>query len=232
MMTKISKFLDMYGRNLRWLGIYVAVVLLLFSLVLPLSVKRAGDEPAAIAPEPPLAPADPMPEISDEYVWEEQEGEFEAGVLPAKPAVTEEQALVQDSAPDIAAMVWPLRGVVVREVGLSYSQTFGDYRYHDGLDIQAARGTEVSAVLGGVVAFTETSKGEAAKVVIDHGEGWQSTYAHLEDVYVKKGAAVKTGQAIGHIGQPGLNEVLEGPHLHFSLKKDGLLVNPLDYLSE
>lgn len=141
------------------------------------------------------------------------------------------------TAPAVAAVKaenskWPARGKIIRHFGLSYSQTFSDYRFHKGVDIELERGAEVVAVLGGKVTAAATSKGEAGVVTIDHGSGWQTLYAHLNEVYVKVGETVKQGQPLGSVNQPGLNEILEGPHLHFELRKDGQEVNPLDYLPQ
>jgi murein DD-endopeptidase MepM/ murein hydrolase activator NlpD len=127
---------------------------------------------------------------------------------------------------------WPARGSIIRHFGLSYSQTFSDYRFHKGVDIELERGAEVAAILGGKVTAAASSKGEAGVVTIDHGSGWQTLYAHLNEIYVKTGETVKQGQPLGSVDQPGLNEILEGPHLHFELHKDGQEVNPLDYLPE
>ena len=175
------------------------------------------DAPAPAAspePEPSAVPAPPAPETARENDPAQQSG---AGA-------------VEPAAADISNMVWPLKGDILQEVGIVYSKTFSDYRYHNGVDLKAARGAEVAAALPGKVASMETSRSEAKKIVIDHGSGWQAVYSHLEEVYVKPGSVVKAGQSVGHVGQPGLSEVLEGPHLHFTLLEKGKVLNPLDYL--
>jgi murein DD-endopeptidase MepM/ murein hydrolase activator NlpD len=132
---------------------------------------------------------------------------------------------------DISNIMWPLKGEVSQGIGISYSKTFGDYRYHDGIDIQGDRGVEVVAVLAGKVTKKETTKSDGIKVTINHGGGWTSIYKHLGDSYLQVGDEVKIGENVGSINQPGMSEIMEGPHLHYTILKDNKVINPLDYLS-
>jgi murein DD-endopeptidase MepM/ murein hydrolase activator NlpD len=115
-------------------------------------------------------------------------------------------------------------------MGLFYSETFDDYRYHDGIDIKGIDKDEVIASLSGRVVNLTSTKGDKHTIIINHGNDWQSEYSHLEDVKIKKGDTVKAGQIIGVIGQPGLNEVKIGPHLHYRLLRNEQSINPLKYL--
>jgi murein DD-endopeptidase MepM/ murein hydrolase activator NlpD len=142
----------------------------------------------------------------------------------------EEPLEVREAAANLSELIWPLEGQVLRGVGLSYAQTFGDYRYHNGLDIKAQRGEEIVAALAGKVKSIETSKGFGVKLILDHGEDLFSEYAHLESVYLREGEYCRQGEPLGVVNQPGLNEILEGPHLHFVLKKAGEIIDPWEYL--
>lgn len=100
-------------------------------------------------------------------------------------------------------------------------------RYHEGVDIKAPRGTVVRAAGDGkVIDATKRYRGQTAwgkVVVIDHGHGLVTRYAHLDSFLVKKGDTVNAGDAIGAVGATGK---ATGPHLHFEVIKDGLPIDP------
>jgi murein DD-endopeptidase MepM/ murein hydrolase activator NlpD len=104
--------------------------------------------------------------------------------------------------------------------------------YHYGIDLVAKLGTEVMATAGGKVIIASWEKGENRSygnlIMIDHGDGCQSVYAHLNDFSVKSGDTVKKGQIIGHVGSSGLST---SAHLHFEIRIKGERVNPLTYLN-
>lgn len=103
-----------------------------------------------------------------------------------------------------------------------------DQVVHYGVDIKANMGTDVLATAGGkVIKAGWEDKGYGNMIVIDHGEDYQSLYAHLKDVNVKIGDSVTAGQVIGHIGTTGMST---GPHLHFAISLKGDRVNPLTIL--
>ena len=96
------------------------------------------------------------------------------------------------------------------------------------MDIAAPAGTPVKAAADGrVVNLQQSNSGYGWFIVIDHGNGLKSLYAHLSGFNVKLGDAVKQGQQIGAVGTTGLST---GPHLHFEVRANDRLVNPLSYL--
>jgi murein DD-endopeptidase MepM/ murein hydrolase activator NlpD len=100
--------------------------------------------------------------------------------------------------------------------------------YHHAIDISASTGDPIFATDGGVVVFAGLSDwGYGNLVVIDHGNGWQSVYAHLSTVLTSCGADVMQWTQIGNAGSTGNST---GPHLHFELTYNGVYVNPLGYL--
>ena len=114
--------------------------------------------------------------------------------------------------------VWPTAGYV----------TQGYKRYHLALDIARAVGTPVKAADNGfIVAAGWSNDGYGNNIVIDHGNGYQTQYAHLNRIYVKVGQAVGKGTEIGQMGSTGRST---GPHLHFEVRKNGVRVNPLSFL--
>jgi len=98
---------------------------------------------------------------------------------------------------------------------------------HSGLDFTADRGTEVYATGDGVVEVVESKRwGYGKSILINHGFGYKTLYAHLSKFEVKEGQKVKRGELIGLIGSTGKST---GPHLHYEVIKDGTKVNPIGY---
>jgi murein DD-endopeptidase MepM/ murein hydrolase activator NlpD len=103
----------------------------------------------------------------------------------------------------------------------------GRRRFHDGLDIAAAYGNGVYAYTGGRVVERGWNGGYGNCIVIDHGNGLKTRYAHLSKIYGRIGQKVGTGDKIGAVGSSGSST---GPHLHFEVIKNGRTKNPLNYL--
>ncbi len=99
---------------------------------------------------------------------------------------------------------------------------------HRGTDFHAPAGTAVYAVNDGVVALTEESVVYGKAIVVDHGFGLQTLYMHLSEIDVREGEAVTKGALLGKSGDSGY---AEGPHLHLSVKIDGVSVDPMVFLS-
>lgn len=98
---------------------------------------------------------------------------------------------------------------------------------HTGMDFTAARGTEVYATGDGVIQIVENKAwGYGKSIVINHGYGYQTRYAHLSAVGVSEGQKVKRGHLIGLVGSTGRST---GPHLHYEVVKNGVKVNPIAY---
>jgi len=99
-------------------------------------------------------------------------------------------------------------------------------RFHYGMDFTAATGTDVFATGIGVVKSTERETGYGNMVVIDHGFGYETYYAHLSRVKVQVGQKVNRGDVIGYVGSTGTSTA---PHLHYEVSKNGVKVNPQNY---
>jgi hypothetical protein len=97
---------------------------------------------------------------------------------------------------------------------------------HKGVDMPAPTGTPVFAAGGGVVRKAEKVEGWGNLVVLDHGDGFTTFYAHLDEIGVETGVKVLVGQLIGKVGNTGQST---GPHLHYEVRKNGEHVNPADY---
>lgn len=97
---------------------------------------------------------------------------------------------------------------------------------HDGLDIAAKIGTKIYASADGVVQFAGRNGGYGKSVFIDHLYGFQTRYAHMHKMYVKKGQKVKRGDIIGEIGNSGRST---GPHLHYEVRYNNVSLDPKDF---
>ncbi len=102
-------------------------------------------------------------------------------------------------------------------------------RLHKGMDFAARPGTRVVAAAAGVVSFAKTMGGYGRLVVIDHGDGLKTRYAHLSEIHVRKGQSVKAGAKLGSVGSSGW---ATGPHLHFEVRTEGEAVDPAPLLAQ
>lgn len=100
-------------------------------------------------------------------------------------------------------------------------------KFHHGMDFTAPRGTPVYATGDGKVTKADnTVSGYGNHIVIDHGFGYETLYAHLHKYNVKRGQTVKRGDVIGFVGSTGRSQA---PHLHYEVFKDGTRVNPINF---
>jgi murein DD-endopeptidase MepM/ murein hydrolase activator NlpD len=130
-------------------------------------------------------------------------------------------------APDLSSGV-PLARVsgtapISSQFGWRRDPLTGAQRFHDGIDIAMAYGRDVKAAADGRVVFSGVQNGYGNTVVIDHGNGRQTRYAHLSDQTVQPGDVVREGQTIGKSGNSGRST---GPHLHFEMTVQGRPVDP------
>ena len=102
-------------------------------------------------------------------------------------------------------------------------------RMHNGIDFSAATGTSVSATAKGEVRLSSYTKNYGNRVIVDHGNGFSTSYSQLEEAIVEKGQKVNKGDIIGYVGSSGLSTA---PHLHYEIMKGGKYVDPKDYLGK
>jgi murein DD-endopeptidase MepM/ murein hydrolase activator NlpD len=100
-------------------------------------------------------------------------------------------------------------------------------KMHSGIDLTAPTGTDVYATGNGKVIKTGyTPGGYGKRIIIDHGFGYKTLYAHLNDIHVKEGQKVKRGELIGMVGNTGRSTA---PHLHYEVRKNNKTENPVNY---
>jgi murein DD-endopeptidase MepM/ murein hydrolase activator NlpD len=126
--------------------------------------------------------------------------------------------------------MWPVLGLLWDRFGWRESVSeIGEAEYHNGIDICAPYGCQVLASADGVVALVERRPDYGNLIIINHGSGLTTRYAHLSGFLVSQGEQVKRGQIIGLVGKSGR---ATGPHLHYEVRLNGNPVNPLRYISK
>jgi murein DD-endopeptidase MepM/ murein hydrolase activator NlpD len=124
-----------------------------------------------------------------------------------------------DTTPSASGLIWPVSGVVTSGFGYRWG------RLHAGIDISAPAGTPVRAAASGTVIYAGWMGGYGNLVVIDHGRGLATAYAHLSAIW--GAGSVSQGQGIGAVGCTGS---CTGNHLHFEVRVNGQPVDPFSYL--
>ncbi|MGD1930400.1 MAG: murein hydrolase activator EnvC family protein [Leptolyngbyaceae cyanobacterium] len=123
--------------------------------------------------------------------------------------------------------VFPVNGRITSGFGYRRHPILGTSRLHAGVDFGAPQGTTIYAADSGSVIYAGWYGGYGRTVIVDHGGGITTLYAHSSRLFVSVGQAVTQGQAIAAIGSTGLST---GPHLHFEVRQNGNPVNPMAYL--
>jgi murein DD-endopeptidase MepM/ murein hydrolase activator NlpD len=161
-------------------------------------------------------------ESRDEYLREVN------GLLAESAALAQRIRGAQESAgstgsgqPSASGLIWPCDGVVVSGFGLRWGQM------HEGIDIGCAFGTPNRAAAAGTVIHAGWLGGYGNLVVVDHGNGLSTAYAHASSIVVGVGQTVAQGQTVSLVGSTGNSS---GPHLHFEVRVNGTAVDPLSYL--
>jgi murein DD-endopeptidase MepM/ murein hydrolase activator NlpD len=121
----------------------------------------------------------------------------------------------------------PVEGTITSEFGHRTSPTSGAPDNHTGLDIAAPGGTPIQAAKDGTVKFAGEQGGYGNLVIIDHGDGTETYYAHASALHVQPGQQVKAGDVVASVGTTGNST---GNHLHFEIRQDGQPVDPRPFL--
>ena len=126
--------------------------------------------------------------------------------------------------------IWPT-GPAARQISSPFGYRKDPFtrqrRFHTGIDIAGPKKSPVVATAHGRVVFAGRNGNYGKTVIIDHGSGYQTRYAHLARIKTKKGKRVKRGEVIGKLGQTGR---ATGPHLHYEVRRNGKPVDPRPYL--
>jgi murein DD-endopeptidase MepM/ murein hydrolase activator NlpD len=125
--------------------------------------------------------------------------------------------------------MWPVDGKVLSIWGQRIDPLSGEGAIHTGVDISATTGTVVHATADGVVVFASRFAGYGRLVIISHGDGLETYYAHLSRIDVMPGQDIRRGQTVGAVGASGR---VTAPHLHYEVRVHHQPLNPYRYLSK
>lgn len=137
------------------------------------------------------------------------------------------RAAQEEGGTNPGVLAWPVSGTLTSPFGYRVHPILGTRRLHAGIDIGAASGSPISAAGDGRVILAGPFGGYGNAVVIDHGGGLTSVYAHQSSVAVGAGQSVSRGQLVGYVGCTGL---CTGAHLHFETRENAVPVDPMKYL--
>lgn len=181
--------------------------------------KRQLEGSADISSEARLAPT--MPESLAEYDFLRNRGYAHVG--RTSRLFTTRQGM------NILPSLWPVDGRLMSSFGQRNDPFSGEGTYHSGVDISAPSGTPVEAAADGTVIQLGGINGYGRLVVVDHGNGYETFYAHLSRIDVIEGQDVRRGQTIGAVGSSGR---ATGPHLHYEVRVHRVPVNPYRFLAK
>ena len=219
-------------------------LLLVVALVLAAGIVKYADTPFAVAAREKaadvLAGAPGVDRVLSVFggedadaVFGEQDGasDYAASSGGAEDVLGREQSLFPDTVDQtVHALSFehtqPTEGTLTSGFGSRLSPTTGEPAFHYGLDIAADEGTPIAAFADGTVR--EVGESDYGKyLIVDHADGFSTLYAHCSSISVGVGDKVQCGGEIALVGQTGN---ATGPHLHFELWKDGMALDPSDYL--
>ena len=129
--------------------------------------------------------------------------------------------------PPSGKLLWPASGLMTSGFGYRIHPILGINRFHSGIDIGAPYGSQVIAAAGGEVIQSGYFGGYGYSVMLYHGGGYATWYAHLSSINVSMGQMVERGKLVGLVGSTGWST---GPHLHFEIRINGAAQNPMEYL--
>ena len=214
----------------RWIALLGLGLAPLAAPATPLPDEWPGGAPTAVLNSPvPISPP-PLPAPAPAPA---------PAARPERPALVPVEVAVGDLTPlgqrlpraTAGAQGWlhplPIEALEVSPWGWRWSQARGAWRMHTGVDLIVPAGTPVMAARAGRVVLAESVSGYGLTVLLDHGDGWQTLYAHLEWMAVAVGDDLGRGERLGRVGDTGRAST---PHLHLELRRrlDGEMraVNP------
>jgi murein DD-endopeptidase MepM/ murein hydrolase activator NlpD len=121
----------------------------------------------------------------------------------------------------------PVPGVLTSRFGRRIDPINGESAYHRGVDIRGRMGSDVKATAAGSVIVQSYDKVRGRHIVLDHGNGFRTKYAHLKKSLVQKGDTVQRGEVIGLVGSSGRST---GPHVHYEIQYNDKIVNPTKFV--
>lgn len=124
---------------------------------------------------------------------------------------------------------WPVEGKLSSGFGMREHPMYGSQRFHSGVDLSAQRGTPVKATADGIVSVSGYGAGNGNVVVIEHGHGFSTVYAHNDTNLARVGQTVKRGEVVAQAGATG---TATGVHVHYEVWRNGRPVNPAENFAQ
>lgn len=137
-------------------------------------------------------------------------------------------AQVMASFSDSESITIPVHGEITSRFGYRTDPISGEYKLHSAIDISANEGTKVSAAWDGIVTKSGYDVDAGYYVWMVHKNGCETLYCHLSEILVDTGNVIRAGEILALSGNTGYST---GPHLHFGIKKDGEMIDPLKYIT-
>jgi murein DD-endopeptidase MepM/ murein hydrolase activator NlpD len=208
---RLQKVVSQTNEQLASLEIYAKEVSLAYG------IKQKLEGPADISAEGKIVPS--FAESVEDYNY------LRTANLLALPSRTARVFQTYNAGPSI----WPVEGVLRGPFGDRTDPFSGEGAFHKGVDISAPMGTPVRATADGVIVEAGMENGFGRLIVVEHGGGVQTYYAHLSRFYVQPGQEVRRGEMVGAVGSSGR---VTAPHLHYEVHIGGVPVNPYQYLAK
>ncbi|MEW6081236.1 MAG: peptidoglycan DD-metalloendopeptidase family protein [Bacillota bacterium] len=164
--------------------------------------------------------------VQDKKKYERELDELERLSNQLVKTIQEIQAKIRRASKDGFKLAWPTPGSITSYFGMRLHPILRTQRMHTGIDIAAPSGRTILAAEDGGVIYSGVLGGYGNCIILDHGGGISTLYAHCSVLLVGYGQEVRQGQAIARVGSTGLST---GPHLHFEVRVDGTAVNPMAY---
>lgn len=166
-----------------------------------------------------------LEDLKQELLAMDQKLNEQAASMQALMSDVDRQLAINNAKPDM----WPIEGKISSKFGYRKNPFGSGVEFHNGLDIANKTGTKIYAAGTGVVTFAGYKSSWGNLVMISHGYGYVSIYAHCSEILVKEGQEVEKGDLIATVGSTGR---ATGPHVHYGIQLDGEWIDPLSVLVE
>ena len=166
-----------------------------------------------------------LEDLKQELLAMDQKLNEQAASMQALMSDVDRQLAINNAKPDM----WPIEGKISSKFGYRKNPFGAGVEFHNGLDIANKTGTKIYAAGTGVVTFAGYKSSWGNLVMISHGYGYVSIYAHCSEILVKEGQEVEKGDLIATVGSTGR---ATGPHVHYGIQLDGEWIDPLSVLVE
>ncbi len=230
------------GKFMAGKGLYIALFLCITGIgvsgyYLADSLFSTGETTvSAVSAEKTPSASDAVPAENGDTVLTAQTGEEAVDVMASVADQLDAQAAQAAAEAASAIRIWPLSGAVSKDHSLEtlvYSATTDDWRVHCGVDLMGYLGEPVMAVTAGTVTDIYDDEMYGTTVVISHDDSVSTHYSNLAVVpTVTVGETVAAGDVIGAVGDTALVECADEPHLHLEVFKEGVVMDPREYIEQ